>query len=113
MASTPHSNTRAAAHQKPLKRLFAATTLHSNKTFSCVPFECLQVAQLKQHGFDAAFNYKASSTPEALQAAAEDGIDIYFDNVSAAANRQAVEVTRHNLKGLCMSHQRECWSWQK
>jgi hypothetical protein len=42
-----------------------------------------QVATLKQHGFDAAFNYKTSSTAEALQQAAPDGIDIYLDNVRA------------------------------
>jgi NADPH-dependent curcumin reductase CurA len=42
----------------------------------------LQVSLLQQHGFDAAFNYKTSDTAEALQQAAPDGIDIYFDNVS-------------------------------
>jgi NADPH-dependent curcumin reductase CurA len=42
----------------------------------------VQVALLKQHGFDAAFNYKSTSTAEALKQAAPDGIDIYFDNVS-------------------------------
>jgi NADPH-dependent curcumin reductase CurA len=41
----------------------------------------LQVELLRQHGFDAAFNYKASSTADALKEAAPDGIDIYFDNV--------------------------------
>lgn len=43
----------------------------------------LQVALLKEVGFDYAFNYKTKGTLEALAEAAPDGIDIYFDNVGA------------------------------
>jgi NADPH-dependent curcumin reductase CurA len=32
-------------------------------------------------GLDAAFNYKSGALPDLLEAAAPDGIDVYFDNV--------------------------------
>ncbi|MEF2552076.1 NADP-dependent oxidoreductase [Aurantimonas sp. A2-1-M11] len=35
-------------------------------------------------GFDACVDYKADGFPEALKAAASDGIDIYFENVGGA-----------------------------
>ncbi|MGK5629714.1 NADP-dependent oxidoreductase [Streptomyces sp. URMC 123] len=35
----------------------------------------------EEYGFDAAFNYKNGPVAEQLQAAAPDGIDVYFDNV--------------------------------
>jgi NADPH-dependent curcumin reductase CurA len=35
----------------------------------------------RELGFDAAINYKTESVPDALKAAAPEGIDIYFDNV--------------------------------
>jgi len=41
----------------------------------------LQVALLKEVGFDYAFNYKVKGTEEALAEAAPEGIDVYFDNV--------------------------------
>ena len=34
-------------------------------------------------GFDFAFNYKKVELSESLQQAAPDGVDVYFDNVSA------------------------------
>ncbi|MGW7364722.1 NADP-dependent oxidoreductase [Streptomyces sp. NPDC054841] len=36
---------------------------------------------VEEYGFDAAFNYKNGNVAEQLQAAAPDGIDVYFDNV--------------------------------
>ncbi|KAF6252848.1 NADPH dependent alkenal/alkenone reductase [Scenedesmus sp. NREL 46B-D3] len=56
------------------------------------------VAMLKQHGFDAAFNYKTSSTAEALQQAAPDGIDIYFDNVGGPTLDAALEAARPHAR---------------
>ncbi|MFD5557122.1 NADP-dependent oxidoreductase [Streptomyces sp. NPDC127068] len=35
----------------------------------------------EEYGFDAAFNYRSGSVRELLEAAAPDGIDVYFDNV--------------------------------
>ena len=35
----------------------------------------------EQLGFDAAFNYKTTSTDEALSQHAPNGINIYYDNV--------------------------------
>ncbi|KAF6250931.1 NADPH dependent alkenal/alkenone reductase [Scenedesmus sp. NREL 46B-D3] len=57
-----------------------------------------KVALLKQHGFDAAFNYKTSSTAEALQQAAPDGIDIYFDNVGGPTLDAALEAARPHAR---------------
>ncbi|MEV6075084.1 NADP-dependent oxidoreductase [Streptomyces sp. NPDC052069] len=36
---------------------------------------------VEEYGFDAAFNYKSGPVRDQLQAAAPDGIDVYFDNV--------------------------------
>ncbi|MCX4677439.1 NADP-dependent oxidoreductase [Streptomyces sp. NBC_01433] len=36
---------------------------------------------VEEYGFDAAFNYKSGPVRDQLEAAAPDGIDVYFDNV--------------------------------
>ena len=40
-----------------------------------------KAAWLREHGFDAAFNYKDGPVRKLLKEAAPDGIDVYFDNV--------------------------------
>jgi NADPH-dependent curcumin reductase CurA len=42
-------------------------------------------------GFDAAFNYKDGPVTEQLEAAAPDGIDVYFDNVGGEHLEAAIE----------------------
>lgn len=42
---------------------------------------CTQVKLLKEVGFDYSFNYKTTSKMEALDEAAPDGIDVYWENV--------------------------------
>lgn len=55
----------------------------------------MQVALLKQVGFDYAFNYKTTDTAAALAEAAPDGIDIYFDNVGGAVLEAALTASRN------------------
>jgi len=43
--------------------------------------------------FDAAFNYKTTDITTALKEAAPEGVDCYFDNVSAF-QKQAYEILR-------------------
>jgi NADPH-dependent curcumin reductase CurA len=45
-------------------------------------------------GFDAAFNYKDGDLPGQLQAAAPDGIDVYFDNVGGDHLEAALSAMR-------------------
>ncbi|MEU9045854.1 MULTISPECIES: NADP-dependent oxidoreductase [unclassified Kitasatospora] len=52
---------------------------------------------VEEYGFDAAFNYKNGPVVEQLQAAAPDGIDVYFDNVGGEHLEAAIEVM--NLHG--------------
>jgi NADPH-dependent curcumin reductase CurA len=49
---------------------------------------------MEECGFDAAFNYKTGPVLEQLQAAAPDGIDVYFDNVGGASLEAALTVLR-------------------
>lgn len=51
---------------------------------------------LEECGFDAAFNYKASPVLEQLNAAAPDGIDVYFDNVGGETLEAALTALRVN-----------------
>lgn len=48
-----------------------------------------QVELLRQSGFDHAFNYKTTSTAEALAVAAPDGLDIYFEVSPTSAGLRA------------------------
>ncbi|MFI9363584.1 NADP-dependent oxidoreductase [Kitasatospora sp. NPDC053057] len=52
---------------------------------------------VEEYGFDAAFNYKNGPVAEQLQAAAPDGIDVYFDNVGGEHLEAAIEAM--NLHG--------------
>ena len=45
-------------------------------------------------GFDSAFNYKAGPVLQQLNAAAPDGIDVYFDNVGGETLEAALSVLR-------------------
>ena len=45
-------------------------------------------------GFDAAFNYRTGPVLDQLQAAAPDGIDVYFDNVGGESLEAALTVMR-------------------
>ncbi|XP_014252068.1 prostaglandin reductase 1-like [Cimex lectularius] len=47
---------------------------------------------VKELGFDYAFNYKTKPVPEALQEAAPNGVDCYFDNVGG---RMSNDVMNH------------------
>lgn len=49
-----------------------------------------------QLGFDAAFNYKKTSTNDALERLAPDGIDIYYDNVGGETLETALKHMRKN-----------------
>ena len=51
--------------------------------------------------FDAAFNYKTTDITAALKEAAPDGVDCYFDNVSAF-QKQVYEILRQT-RGLLRS----------
>ena len=46
------------------------------------PEKCRHVVETL--GFDACIDYKAAGFPDALQAAAPDGIDVYYENVGGA-----------------------------
>jgi NADPH-dependent curcumin reductase CurA len=49
---------------------------------------------LEECGFDAAFNYKSGPVLEQLNAAAPDGIDVYFDNVGGESLEAALTALR-------------------
>jgi NADPH-dependent curcumin reductase CurA len=49
---------------------------------------------LQECGFDAAFNYKTRPVLEQLNAAAPDGIDVYFDNVGGESLEAALSALR-------------------
>ncbi len=51
-------------------------------------------ALIDDFGFDAAFNYKDGDLPGQLQAAAPDGIDVYFDNVGGDHLEAALSAMR-------------------
>jgi NADPH-dependent curcumin reductase CurA len=51
---------------------------------------------VKELGFDAAFNYKDGNFPGQLNAAAPDGIDVYFDNVGGEQLEAALSAMRQN-----------------
>jgi hypothetical protein len=53
-----------------------------------------KVKFLEECGFDAAFNYKSGPVLEQLQAAAPDGIDVYFDNVGGESLEAALSALR-------------------
>ncbi len=53
-------------------------------------------------GFDAAFNYKSGSVAKQLFAAAQDGIDVYFDNVGGDHLQAALHALKvHGRVALC------------
>jgi NADPH-dependent curcumin reductase CurA len=55
-------------------------------------------------GFDAAFNYHDGPVAELLQAAAPDGIDVYFDNVGGEHLEAAITAMNwHGRAALCGS----------
>lgn len=58
----------------------------------------MQVAILKEVGFDHAFNYKTTDTAKALAAAAPDGIDIYFENVGGKTLDIVLEAARPHAR---------------
>ncbi|KAG0222593.1 NADP-dependent leukotriene B4 12-hydroxydehydrogenase [Mortierella sp. GBAus27b] len=51
---------------------------------------------LKELKFDAAFNHREGNILKALQAAAPEGIDIYYENVGGEALDAALEVLKHH-----------------
>ena len=60
-----------------------------------------KVAWLRELGFDHAFDYHAGVLPQ-LQAAAPDGIDVYFDNVGGEHLEAAIEVLKvHGRAVIC------------
>ncbi|SNR93099.1 NADP-dependent oxidoreductase [Hymenobacter mucosus] len=61
-----------------------------------------KVAYLKQLGFDEAINYKTANIPEALAAAAPNGVDCYFDNVGGAITDAVYDLlNKHARIALC------------
>lgn len=61
-----------------------------------------KVAYLKQLGFDEAINYKTANIPEALAAAAPNGVDCYFDNVGGAITDAVYNLlNKHARIALC------------
>ncbi|AWI28413.1 NADP-dependent oxidoreductase [Streptomyces tirandamycinicus] len=57
---------------------------------------------VEEYGFDAAFNYKNGPVAEQLQAAAPDGIDVYFDNVGGEHLEAAISSLHpHGRVTLC------------
>ena len=53
-------------------------------------------------GFDAAFNYKDGPVAEQLQAAAPEGIDVYFDNVGGEHLEAAIaSINLHGRIAVC------------
>lgn len=61
-----------------------------------------KVAYLQELGFDAAINYKTANLPEALAAAAPNGVDCYFDNVGGAITDVVYDLlNKHARIALC------------
>ncbi|RMB60165.1 NADP-dependent oxidoreductase [Tessaracoccus antarcticus] len=61
-----------------------------------------KVARLMELGFDAAFNYHDGDVSEQLQAAAPDGIDVYFDNVGGDHLEAAITSLKvHGRVAMC------------
>jgi NADPH-dependent curcumin reductase CurA len=61
-----------------------------------------KVAWLKELGFDAAFSYKDGPVLPQLQAAAPDGIDVYFDNVGGEHLEAAIAALKvHGRAAIC------------
>jgi NADPH-dependent curcumin reductase CurA len=59
---------------------------------------------VKELGFDAAFNYHDGPVTELLQAVAQDGIDVYFDNVGGDHLEAAIAAMNfHGRAALCGS----------
>ncbi|MFJ5117815.1 NADP-dependent oxidoreductase [Kitasatospora sp. NPDC088548] len=57
---------------------------------------------VEEYGFDAAFNYKNGPVAEQLQAAAPDGIDVYFDNVGGEHLEAAIDsINLHGRIAVC------------
>ncbi|AWK08519.1 NADP-dependent oxidoreductase [Streptomyces spongiicola] len=57
---------------------------------------------VEEYGFDAAFNYKNGPVAEQLEAAAPDGIDVYFDNVGGEHLEAAISsLNVHGRVTLC------------
>jgi NADPH-dependent curcumin reductase CurA len=57
---------------------------------------------VEEYGFDAAFNYKNGPVAEQLNAAAPDGIDVYFDNVGGDHLEAAIGAMRlHGRAAIC------------
>ncbi|MDH6705377.1 NADPH-dependent curcumin reductase CurA [Kitasatospora sp. MAA19] len=57
---------------------------------------------VEEYGFDAAFNYKNGPVAEQLQAAAPDGIDVYFDNVGGEHLEAAIgSINLHGRIAVC------------
>lgn len=52
-------------------------------------------------GFDAAFNYHSGSVLDQLEAAAPDGIDVYFDNVGGESLEAALAGLRVHGRIIC------------
>jgi NADPH-dependent curcumin reductase CurA len=53
-----------------------------------------KVAWVRELGFDEAFDYRETSTREALRDAAAAGIDVYFDNVGGSTLEAAIGAMR-------------------
>jgi hypothetical protein len=61
-----------------------------------------KVEYLREVGFDAAFDYHEGPVRDALKAAAPDGIDVYFDNVSGEHLEAAISsLRRYGRVALC------------
>jgi NADPH-dependent curcumin reductase CurA len=61
-----------------------------------------KVAWLRELGFDAAFDYQAAPVADQLQAAAPDGVDVYFDNVGGEHLEAAIGALKvHGRAAVC------------
>lgn len=61
-----------------------------------------KVAYLKELGFDEAINYKMANIPEALAAAAPNGVDCYFDNVGGPITDAVYDLLNNHARiALC------------
>lgn len=57
-----------------------------------------KVKLLDQVGFDYTFNYKTHSKLEALDEAAPDGIDIYWENVGGAVLAKVLDIAKNHAR---------------
>jgi hypothetical protein len=57
-----------------------------------------QVKLLKEVGFDYAFNYKTHSKLEALDEAAPDGVDIYWENVGGLVLEKVLDIANNHAR---------------